>query len=102
MIILNLINPNFRVLLLSLKLKLEIKQKNLRVLKELLLLLETSIRERFLESNTFNKERIRDRSTLDKLHTHKVFIEKVGVKDFNSLDNELAEVLFLRSQQLRV
>lgn len=70
LVVIRIAYPHLCIIFFSLELQLEIQKQNLGVLKALWLLLKTGIGKAFLEANTFNKHRIRDRSTCDLLDAY--------------------------------
>jgi hypothetical protein len=54
----NFVYSNLRVVLLGLELELDVETQHLRVDKALGLLLESGVRERLLESDSSNQERV--------------------------------------------
>lgn len=75
----NLLDANLGVVLLTLQLQLNVETHNLRVLEELGLLLETSVGECLLESDTVDEKGLLKTTTSNLLHTNQLLVQVVLV-----------------------
>ncbi len=87
LVIRNLLDPNLGVILLRLQLELDVQADNLGFLEGLGLLLETGVRERLLESDTVDEERVSQGAARNLLDAYQLLVEVVLVEGEHGVDN---------------
>mmetsp|Transcript_25013 Transcript_25013/g.43898 ORF Transcript_25013/g.43898 Transcript_25013/m.43898 type:complete len:234 (-) Transcript_25013:551-1252(-) len=75
LVVLRVADPDLSVLLLTSVFQLDVQQEDLRLVEALWLLLETSIAEGLLESNSINQEAVRNRASWDVLDAYQALVE---------------------------
>jgi len=87
--------------LLCLVLKFNIKEKNLRVLEALWLLLKSSVRESLSEADSVDEEGVGDRSSCNLLDSD-VFLIQVISDGLDGIDDHFSEEILILGNDLRV
>ena len=87
----HLVHSHLRVVLLRLQLELHIETQDLRVLERLRLLLESGVRERFLESHSADEQTLLHSSSRNLLHTDERLVEVVLVEREDGVDGHGGE-----------
>lgn len=83
----DLLDTDFRVILLALQLQLNVQAHDFGVLEVLGLLLETGVRESLLESDTVNEKRVLEATTGDLLDADQSLIEIVLIERKHCVHN---------------
>lgn len=99
--ILGVLESNFGVISLGLKLELNIEEENLRVVELFGLLLKSGVREGLLEAHTSNELGVSGRSTGDFLNTDIVLVVVV-INGLDGIDDHLSEEFSVARDNLGV